>query len=88
MATEPKPLEDQIADGKRIDQLLADPAVRESIADLDADYWKEAKSSPTDAGVLAAVSKARALGDLGTKLNAVVQNGKIATVTRERTSRR
>lgn len=84
MATEEKSLDEQVGDGQRIEQLLRDPATAEALAELDARYWKEAKASTDDAGVIAAVSKARALDDLRTKLNAVVQNGKVANAQRER----
>jgi hypothetical protein len=83
-----KTLEEEIADGRRVEQLLADPATRGALAALDRQYWNEAKASTSDAGVIAAVAKARALDDLSVKLTAIVHNGKVATATSERQKRR
>lgn len=88
MAKEPKTLDEQVADGQRIEALLREPAVRDALTELDQQYWMQAKASTDDAATLAIVAKARALGDLSNKLDAVVHNGKIANATRERNNRR
>lgn len=77
----------EIADGQRIERLLADDAVKLELAELDKKYWKDAKEASTDAEALAAVAKARALDELQTKLTAVVHNGKLAEATRKRAGR-
>lgn len=85
MAT--KTQEEEIEHGRTIERLLAEPAVQAAIADLDSKYWKDAKAGKSDAEIILAVAKARALGDLSVKLDAVVHNGKIATANRERSNR-
>ena len=84
----PKTRDEQIADGQRIEALLREPAVQDALVELDQQYWTHAKASTDDAVTLAVVAKARALGDLRIKLDAVVHNGKIANATRERDNRR
>lgn len=79
--------EETIERAERVERLLNDDAVQAALADLDRQYWKEAKASKSDDKAGGFVAKARALEDLQTKLQAVVDAGRIATAARERRKR-
>lgn len=67
-----------IADGNRVEQLVADPAVKNAIRKLDEKYYQEFKNANDEQTRTAAWAKARALDNLAGELLAVVDNGKLA----------
>jgi len=80
--------DNEIDAGNRVAEFLKDPAVIAAFDKLDRAYWHGCKTAPTAEARTAFGEKARVLDDLQNELRSIVDNGRIATVKRERSTRR
>lgn len=80
--------QEEIEAGVRVANFLADEAVEAAFVRLEAGYWTGFKTSQDVKAQEAFGAKARVLEDLKNELQGIVNNGIVATRTRERANRR
>lgn len=74
---------EQIEAGRRVEQFLADDAVKGAISKLNDAYYLEFKSATDDADMQRAWAKARVMEDFALSLRSIMDNGTVAKARQE-----
>ena len=75
--------QEAIDDYRRVEAFLADPAVKEAFAEVDAQITREFKASKSNADMEAAWAKSKALDMLAGELLRTMNAGQVALMQRE-----